>query len=410
MNVFLRVWNPNVLSEMDVIQRTQLKLSYRLCLFIAIAVALLEIDLVTYSSASVVIAGIFVIAIAVAALIYMSVSGKYFLPAFIFNFFGVVICHLLMWAIPEQLHVFDVMWVVINIIFSFLVLGLRWGLIISTFHVIGVVTFFLVHLHDQIQLIREFTPQQEVGATLNVGVCLIIIIYLVAENIKTNNLAKSQLYNTQEELQLQYNVISKQSDDKTVMLKEIHHRVKNNLQIITSLLRLQARELESPEAIEKFKDATQRVIAMSMIHEKMYQTDTLSKLHLREYLHDLSSELVSSYQSGYQVDLQIECKVESIGLKSVVPLALILNELISNTLKYAFDSFENCAISISFTKHSESESKLIYKDSGTWKTPTRRDSFGLDLIDSLTDQLEGTLETSTFPETKFTFILRTNED
>ena len=71
---------------------------------------------------------------------------------------------------------------------------------------------------------------------------------------------------------------------KDATIREIHHRVKNNLQIITSLLRLQSRELENPEAIAKFKDATHRVIAMSMIHEKMYQSDHLSTLHLREYL------------------------------------------------------------------------------------------------------------------------------
>jgi len=277
-------------------------------------------------------------------------------------------------------------------------------------HGLSITLYYTFFLQYQISLLKELTPEQIYSTSVNVFLCFAIISYLSWQNIKTNELSKKHLNLAQDVLQDQYNIISKQNEEKTVMLKEIHHRVKNNLQIITSLLRLQARELENPEAIAKFKDATHRVIAMSMIHEKMYQSDHLSTLHMKEYLHDLSSDLVTSYQSGYPVSLHIECDVDSIGLRSVVPLALILNELISNSLKYAFDEYDNCLISISFMRHEEKQCRLTYKDSGTWKAPSRRDSFGLDLIDSLTDQLEGTMKLDTFPETKFDFIFRPQED
>src|SRR6218665_3753305 len=189
--------------------------------------------------------------------------------------------------------------------------------------------------------------------------------------------AKKQLDNAQKVLQQQYDIISLQNEEKTVMLKEIHHRVKNNLQIITSLLRLQSRELESPEAIAKFKDATHRVIAMSMIHEKMYQTDELSTMRLKEYLDGLTKDLVSSYQSGYDVRINIDCTVESVGLRSIVPLALILNALISNSLKYAFDEYDDCSISIHFHHLEGTKCCLQYSDSGTWKEPNKKGSFGL---------------------------------
>ena len=408
-SILSEYFTPPKLHTTDYVHEAKYILAYRLCLFLAVTIGLLMGVLFIYNVVAVLVSAVALVAV-LFAIYFIRKTGNYFIPTLIFNLIGAASCQATFYLINDQPHVVDLLWIVINILFAFLVLGQRWGLGLSIFHAVSATIYYTFFMQHQLDMMGALTDAQTYSISTNMLLCFLIISYLSWQNIKTNDLAKKQLNLAQDVLQDQYNIISKQNEEKTVMLKEIHHRVKNNLQIITSLLRLQARELENPEAIAKFKDATHRVIAMSMIHEKMYQSDHLSTLHMKEYLHDLSGDLVTSYQSGYPVKLHIECDVDSIGLRSIVPLALILNELISNSLKYAFDEYDNCLISLSFLRYGENQCCLTYKDSGTWKAPSRRDSFGLDLIDSLTDQLEGTMKMDTFPETRFEFIFSPQED
>ncbi|MDF3027383.1 MAG: signal transduction histidine kinase [Fluviicola sp.] len=405
-----RIFFPRFFNETNFEDETKLMLAYRLSLFLSIVIGILSIVLFIYSSTTTAFITLLSFFTVLVTTIYIFKTGKFRLPTIIFSIIGAFCCVISLFLVQNQPHFMNGFWMVINILLAFIVLGARWGLLFTLFHATAQSIYFYYFLDQQMEIMRNLTHEQLVATVINCLLCFSIIGYLGWENIRTNEVGRKKLNEAQDVLQVQYNIISKQNEEKTVMLKEIHHRVKNNLQIITSLLRLQSRELENPEAIAKFKDATHRVIAMSMIHEKMYQSDHLSTLHLREYLHDLSSDLVSSYQSGYPVSLKIECDIDSIGLRSVVPIALILNELISNSLKYAFDDYENCLISISFMHHQGKKCKLIYRDSGTWKAPSRQGSFGLDLIESLTDQLEGTMELKTYPETIFDITFSPQED
>ena len=402
-----RIFFPKFFNETSFEDETRFLLAYRMSLFLSIAIGILSIVLFIYFSIAVASITLLAFLTVLVTTIYIFKTGKFRLPTIIFNVVGALCCTVTLFFVHNQPHFLDGYWMTINILFAFIVLGARWGLAFTLFHATAQSVYFL---DPQMEIMRNLTHEQLTATIINCILCFAILGYLGWENIRTNEVGRKKLNEAQDVLQVQYNIISKQNEEKTVMLKEIHHRVKNNLQIITSLLRLQSRELENPEAIAKFKDATHRVIAMSMIHEKMYQSDHLSTLHLREYLHDLSSDLVSSYQSGYPVSLKIECDIDSIGLRSIVPIALILNELISNSLKYAFDDYENCLISISFMHHQGKKCKLIYRDSGTWKAPSRQGSFGLDLIESLTDQLEGTMELKTYPETIFDITFSPQED
>lgn len=404
------VFFPKFANETNFEDETRLTLAYRMSLFLAISIGILSIVLFIYFDVEVAFVTLIAFFSISVATIYIYRTGKFRIPTIIFNLIGAISCTIPLFILDDQPHFLNGFWMTINILFAFIVIGAKWGIGFTVFHAICQSVYYYYFLDEQMEIMRNLTHEQLIATIINGAICFLIIGYLGWENIRTNELGRKKLNEAQDVLQVQYNIISKQNEEKTVMLKEIHHRVKNNLQIITSLLRLQSRELENPEAIAKFKDATHRVIAMSMIHEKMYQSDHLSTLHLREYLHDLSSDLVSSYQSGYHVNLKIDCDIDSIGLRSIVPIALILNELISNSLKYAFDDYDNCLISISFMHYQGKKSKLIYKDSGTWKAPSRQGSFGLDLIESLTDQLEGTMDLKTYPETIFEITFSPQED
>ncbi len=406
-----KIFTPPPISTDDYDHLSRYYLAYRSTVFFAFTITILELTLSitgAYFTALIVIPPL----VAIYVSIYMIIRTKdIFAPAVVLNIIGVLACQIGVWMIKDQPHFADLLWMVVSILFAFLLLRPSFGIVTSIIHGTSASLFVIFKLNSPEQVPNtDLELPDLIAQAVNIIVCFSVIAYLVYQYYLSSQFAKVQLNQAQEVLQEQYNIISKQNEEKTVMLKEIHHRVKNNLQIITSLLRLQARELESPEAIAKFKDATHRVIAMSMIHEKMYQSDELSTMHLKEYLNGLTQDLVSSYQSGYDVKISIDCTVESVGLKSIVPLALILNELISNSLKYAFDSYDDSTISIDFHHLEGTNCRLLYKDNGTWKEPSRKGSFGMDLIDSLTHQLEGSLKTTTYPETSFEFIFSPVED
>lgn len=412
-NFFKNIITPPTLGVNDFETETRSLLAYRMSLFMTVTIGLVAITSFVNFSSTVGLITIATFVLNLILLFYIRNANNSRIPSIIFCLFGAAVSIFMLYYIDRQPIILLGYWIVINIFFAFIVLGARFGILLTIAHATSVSFYYTIFDYksyvNKINDINE-TPEQTISTVFNILVCFAIIAYINWMNIRTNEIAKQRLNEAQDVLQLQYNIISKQNTEKTVMLKEIHHRVKNNLQIITSLLRLQSRELENPEAIAKFKDATHRVIAMSMIHEKMYQSDELSTLSMGEYLEDLSQDLLSSYQSGYDVKLKIECDVDSIGLKSIVPIALILNELISNSLKYAFDDNDNCMIYISFMKFQDVNCKLIYKDSGTWKAPSRQGSFGMDLIESLTYQLEGTIEITTFPETIFEITFTPQKD
>ncbi|PIY11917.1 MAG: hypothetical protein COZ18_03145 [Flexibacter sp. CG_4_10_14_3_um_filter_32_15] len=189
------------------------------------------------------------------------------------------------------------------------------------------------------------------------------------------------------------------------LLSELHHRVKNNLQIIGSLLSIQARRLEEPTAKHAIQDVQSRIRTMTLIHEKLYQTDLLTEVELDEYIIELQQFLFRLYQKENQIQAIITIPKVRINVDKAIPLGLILNEWITNSLKYAFPVSENKSvniISISLQKK-ENQYSIIYQDNGigmqketqnnTIKsdTPTKKKkSMGTQLVASLVEQLNAT--------------------
>lgn len=378
-------------------------LAYRMALFLTTVLGILGLILVIdygvkYSVLSFI--GFFVVFF---SFLHIRKTGKYKTFTLYFNLFGAIMCLITLFGIEGQPHLIDGLWMIINILFTFMSVGKNWGVFIALIHGISLSSFYFFTFNTQIPMIHDLTNDQLFGVSINVFFCFMIVFYLSYQNIKTNQFAQNNLKEAREKLQTQFDTINKQNEEKTMMLKEIHHRVKNNLQVITSLLRLQSRELENEEAISKFQETTNRVIAMSMIHEKMYQSEELSKINIEEYFKSLSNDLLSSYQVAFPIEIKIYCSIETLGMRPIVPLALIFNELLSNSLKYAFCGNNTAKIDIKLQKMEQGIFVLTYEDNGTWKVPTRKDSFGMELIDALTEQLEGSMSFSDKPVTKYIF-------
>lgn len=403
---FSKIFDPPKAFFDDFYDEARYILAYRMNLFMMVALFLLGTILYSFYGPVFSVMTFIGFVAASVSWFYIRRTANYRPFTIFFNSLGAVLCLATLFLIQGQPHIIDGLWMIINILFAFLTLNKYWGITFFVIHSLSLSYFYAFMSHGQVQLLQEMSTEQSIGLGVNTLVCFIIIFYLSWQNIKTNQFAQSQLNHAKEVLQNQFDTINKQNTEKTVMLKEIHHRVKNNLQVITSLLRLQSRELEHEEAIAKFRDTTNRVIAMSMIHEKMYQSEELSKINLEEYFQSLSRDLIASYHIIQPIDIQIECKIDSVGMHPIVPLALIFNELFSNSLKHAFDGIARPEIHAVLHQTTEGVFEFLYWDNGTWKTPQRPDSFGLELIHTLTEQLEGRLVFEEVPTTKYRFYFK----
>jgi two-component sensor histidine kinase/HAMP domain-containing protein len=185
--------------------------------------------------------------------------------------------------------------------------------------------------------------------------------------------------------------------EKEVLLKEIHHRVKNNLQVITSLLNLQSRKIKDPTTLEMFRDSQGRVKSMALIHEKLYRSSDLSRINFADYADNLAKYLLTSFKMETCI-VRVQNMAEPIYLSvdTAVPCGLILNELISNCLKHAFTNRSEGQITIKFYHISQDEFVLQVSDNGVG-IPGNIDymnttSLGMQLVNTLTSQLDGKIE------------------
>lgn len=194
-------------------------------------------------------------------------------------------------------------------------------------------------------------------------------------------------------------------NEKEMLLKEIHHRVKNNMQVISSLLSLQAKQIKDEQARAIFKDSQNRVKSMALIHESLYQTDDLSHIDFAEYLRKLVNHISRSYQMQTEaIKMKVNVGDIALGVDTAVPCGLIINELITNSLKYAFPAGTAGEILIDLSA-SDGGYKLTLSDNGIG-LPKELDienakTLGLKLVRTLTEQLRGQLSHSNGCGTKF---------
>jgi PAS domain S-box-containing protein len=192
--------------------------------------------------------------------------------------------------------------------------------------------------------------------------------------------------------------IKKSLKEKDILLREIHHRVKNNIQVITSMLNLHTKYIDDKKYTELIKEMQLRIWSMALIHEKLYRSKDISNINFNEYIKELVNELFRSYGANISlIKPQIMVKDISFGLDTAIPCGLIINELVSNSLKHAFHNMKSGIINIELSKEGK-KFKLNISDNGIGlpKSFKIEDSktFGLQLVDTLVKQIKGDLEIS----------------
>jgi len=182
--------------------------------------------------------------------------------------------------------------------------------------------------------------------------------------------------------------------EKEVLLKEIHHRVKNNLQVISSLLNLQAANVVDTQTLEQLRESQNRIRSMALIHERLYQSGNLARIDFGEYTRSLVGFLVRSYNvSGVQV--QVEVQNIELPVNTAIPCGLVINELVSNALKYAFPNERGGVVVVGLKVTPDRTAVLSVQDDGIG-LPADLDhqnttTLGLQLVNTLTKQLNGTI-------------------
>lgn len=199
--------------------------------------------------------------------------------------------------------------------------------------------------------------------------------------------------------------------EKEVLLREIHHRVKNNLQIISTLLALQSDDITDEKTLENYRESENRIQSIALIHEKMYQSSDISSINFTGYVKSLLNDLLYSYGADSKnIKSQIDTGDFLLSIETVQPLGLIINELVSNSLKYAFKNKDEGIIAVKLEKISSDSLKLVVSDNGRG-FPENIDfrntsSLGLQLVNELVKQLDGTIELNSDSGTEFKIIFK----
>ncbi|MCC7158755.1 MAG: PAS domain S-box protein [Ignavibacteria bacterium] len=193
----------------------------------------------------------------------------------------------------------------------------------------------------------------------------------------------------------QEQLIRESLEEKEIMLKEIHHRVKNNLQVISSLLNMQVEHYKNPEAIDAINSSRNRVKAMALVHENLYRSSNISKTEMSEYINMLSRNIYSAYGVSFErVGFKQNALGINFGIDTVIPLGLIINEVISNSLKHAFLDEKKGRIILDITQNPDESYRLRICDNGVGLPedfdPEQTRSLGVSLITGLASQLDGT--------------------
>jgi len=216
----------------------------------------------------------------------------------------------------------------------------------------------------------------------------LVLALILSVAINKGNKRKKTIYKL---LQKQKEEITIKNDEKTAMLKEIHHRVKNNLQIVNSLLKFQSREIDDKNVLNIFEKAQKRVISMAILHEKMYNSADLKNVNVKEYISLLITDLVDTYSVGKKIKLKIKIEGIYFEMRTLVPLGLIINEIITNSFKHAFIDSLDGGINVQIKQLKSKTHEMLIGDNGIGISGNKESRMGNELIHIFVKQLNGTI-------------------
>lgn len=260
---------------------------------------------------------------------------------------------------------------------------------------------------EKILMIKEETNRERSIKLIAILalICLTILTLIIFSNLKKNKKQKIIITAQKETLENQNQVILESLTEKETLLREIHHRVKNNLQIISSLLNIQSQNIVDENVLLSIQEGQSRVQAMSLIHQNLYQSEHLSNVGIENYLRELVIYLSEMFADTKSIQVEVEADNIQFDIDTAIPLGLIVNELVSNAYKYAFDNRKSGIITIQVRKLNGFDYELKVNDNGIGLPenfdPKKSKSLGLKLVSILSRQLRGKMTSSSDLGTSF---------
>lgn len=256
--------------------------------------------------------------------------------------------------------------------------------------------YLLMQKEKQIQknkLLYEHERARRSYLVLGVVILAFIITFLIINN-QMNKRRQAELFIKNKHIVQQKTAIETALKEKEFLIKEIHHRVKNNLQIISSMLSLQSEVIENDAAKEVLQESRLRINSMSIIHQMLYNKSNMSEISISEYLKNLMAQIEKSYSiDTTKIKTILNCDALTINLDTAIPLGLIVNELATNSYKHAFNKNKEGIIEINFQKQADTFT-LVVKDNGSGFSMDKNkpQGLGMELIHMLANQLNGTIQ------------------
>lgn len=241
---------------------------------------------------------------------------------------------------------------------------------------------------------------------LSILIGLITIMAVIAVILYKNNQQKqkankilkdknNEIEETVAQLKATQVSLTAKNAENELLLKEIHHRVKNNLEVVSSLIALQSAKINDPEIQDAMLASQNRVQSMGILHQKLYQSENLAFIEMKNYFQNLCENILDSYDETERIEVVIDMKEVELDIDTAVPIGLIVNELLTNSLKYAFPNGKKGTIKLSLENLDEGNLNLKISDNGIGKSLNllaKGTGFGTQLVDLLTLQIDGKLE------------------
>lgn len=286
----------------------------------------------------------------------------------------------------SEIHLIEPFWMIVIVVFAVFMMGVKWGILFCALLMTGF-TFFVVNkLESNLRTVLDSIPSLKYFLVFEISAALFTLVYILSMFIRTTMRSERALRGVNADLGTQNQLVLRQNAEITVLLKEIHHRVKNNLQVINSLLRLQSDQLND-ESRKVFDDAQYRIRAIGLMHERMYKSAEMSDIEPNAYFRELAQDLLRQHVTHQAVELTAIVGLGHWEQDRVIPLGLLLNELIANSVEHG-QLGENGAITVDL--RSEGQRILLrYTDNGRGFPDDFQKGFGLELIETLCEQLNG---------------------
>jgi len=272
---------------------------------------------------------------------------------------------------------------------SVFLLNPKWKAWESTLFFLSVMLFYLLNIflfkdHKAIYKLNEFLIfYTGISLILIVVFMIFLVVFYYSKLVNTNDKA---LRKVNKELKIK-------NEEKQLIIKEIHHRIKNNLQVVISLLRLQASKVEDEVVVGMFKNTQKRIFSMALLHENLLQEYDLELINAHEHFKYLVENLINSYAVDKEIDIEIDIESIDFGMQTLTPLGLIINEIITNSLKHAFNETSHGKICITMKRLHNKKHEIQISDNGSGYIKNGRSKgVGTRLVSIFVKQLNGTLE------------------